>query len=112
MNVLQKLFPRSPNPKTSFGPDQKKQGCRGTDERQIAAVIRPRGKPHTEPTLVLFSSPYRSLVLEAVHTVIAGAPRIAGSTAFGRLPHILSTLRAVAERIAHRHVQTPLLILP
>ena len=59
------------SPKPSFGPDREKQGCHRSGVRESTAVITPRGKLHTDATMVL-SSPFKSLVLEAVLTVIGG----------------------------------------
>ena len=86
MNTLQKLFLRSPHPKTSFGPDLEKQGCHRSGVRESAAVITPRGKLHTDAAMVL-SSPFESLVLEAVLTVIGGESAQAVPTPFRRLPN-------------------------
>lgn len=66
------------NPKTRFGPDWKKQGCRESLVREGAVVIPPWGKLHTDATMVL-SSPFRSLVLEAALTVIGVRVRASGS---------------------------------
>jgi len=60
-----------PISKTSFGPDSKKQGCHEASMREGAAVIPPRGKLRTDATMVPMS-PFESLVLEAVLTVIGG----------------------------------------
>ena len=78
MNTFRMLFLRSPHSKTSFGPDWKKQGCHESGVREGAAVIPPRGKLYTDATMVL-SSPFRSLVLEAVLTVIGVRVRASGS---------------------------------
>jgi hypothetical protein len=59
------VFVESPHPKTRFGPDRKKQGCRGYNAHKRWAVIPPRGKRYTDATMVRFS-PFESLVLEAV----------------------------------------------
>ena len=77
-NDLQKLFLSSPLTKTSFGPDGKKQSCHESRGREGSAVIPPRGKLHTDATMVL-SSPFESLVLEAVLTVIGVRVRVSGS---------------------------------
>jgi len=98
MNTLQTLFLESPRTKTSFGADWKKQGCHEPGVREGAAVIPPRGKLYTDSTLVLFSSPHESLVLEAVPTVIGGESAQAVPTPFSRLPNSF-TLRAAAVRI-------------
>jgi len=87
-------FPISPHTKTSFGSDLKKQGCHEASMREGAAVIPPRGKLHTDATVVL-SSPSISLVLEAVLTVIGGESAQAVPTPFERLPNFI-TLRAAA----------------
>ena len=91
------LFLRSPTPKTSFGSDWKKQGCHEADVHEALAVIPPRGKLYTDATMVL-SSPFRSLVLEAVLSVIGGESAQAVPTPSKRLPNIF-TLRAAAVRI-------------
>ena len=59
------LFLESPSTRTSFGTDAKKQGCHESSARERGAVIPPRGKLYTDATMVL-SSPFESLVLEAV----------------------------------------------
>jgi hypothetical protein len=76
--MFEPVLPRSPNTKTSFGTDGKKQGCQKGSERESAVVIPPRGKLHTDATMVLLS-PSRSLVLEAVLSVIGGEFRASGS---------------------------------
>ena len=62
--------------------------------REGAAVIAPRGKLYANRPMVL-SSPYRSLVLEAVFSVIGGESAQAVPTPFSRLL-ISITLRAAA----------------
>ena len=58
LSCSKRTFLRSPHPKTSFGPDWKKQGCHESGVREGAAVIPPRGKLYTDATMVL-SSPFR-----------------------------------------------------
>ena len=67
--------------KTGLGPDRKKQGCHEARVRDGAAVIPPWGKLYADATMVL-SSPFESLVLEAVLTVIGGASAQAVPTPF------------------------------
>ena len=71
-------FLRSLPTKTSVGTDGKKQSCHESRGREGSAVIPPRGKLHTDATMVL-SSPFESLVLEAVLTVIGVRVRVSGS---------------------------------
>ena len=91
------LFLSSPHTKTSFGSDWKKQGCHEPGGCEGPAVIPPRGKLHTDATMVL-SSPSSSLVLEAVLSVIGGESAQAVPTPFRRLLNFF-TLRAAAVRI-------------
>lgn len=85
---------RSVPTKTSFGPDGMKQGCAREGVDEGAAAIALRGKLYTDEPMVL-SSPYRSLVLEAVLSVIGGESAQAVPTPFSRLL-ISLTLRAAA----------------
>ena len=101
------LFPRSrnhaaPTAKRDFAYDEKKLGWRTADGAHGGVLIRPRGKRHTDSTLVLLRSPSCSLVPEAVRaSVVASGARVP-PTPSRRLP-TLFTLRAAAERIASAH---------
>ncbi len=79
----------SPYTKTNFAPDRKKQGCHGSGVREAPSVIPPRGKLYTDATLVLLS-PYETLVLEAVLSVIGGESAQAVPTPFRRLPNFFT----------------------